>query len=184
MLLCSFNRQIHLNNIGGKMEIFDYLETANFLKFQKDESGNKLTDTQKINKIKTMLQNGTLPNTITITLGLETIIIRDKLEEYLHYKSMSKEYSISAKEPNNYAPEQSIQKKIPTMKTVKETAELTGVPAGRIREMAKKNQIIHVYCGTKLLINLEKFVEFLNTNNNSIKSKSKNNKYGIERIEL
>lgn len=95
---------------------------------------------------------------------------------------MSKQYSTSIKESNNHTPVQNI--KIPTMRTVKETAELTSVPAGRIREMAKKNQITHVYCGAKLLINLEKFIEFLNTNNNNPKSKSVNNKYGIERIEL
>lgn len=164
------------------MEVFNYLETANFLKFQTDESGNKLTDILKINKIKTMFKDGVLPGTITISLGGETVIIRDKLEEYLHFKSMSKQYSTSIKESNNYAPTQNI--KIPTMRTVKETAELTGVPAGRIREMVKNNQITHVYCGTKALINLEKFVEFLNTNNNNVKSKSTNSKYVIERITL
>lgn len=70
--------------------------------------------------------------------------------------------------------------KIPTMRTVRETAELTKVPEGRIREYAKKNLIVYINCGNRILINLEKFIEFLNTAKGNLAINS--NKFGIEPI--
>ena len=55
---------------------------------------------------------------------------------------------------------------IPTMVTPDKCAELTNkvIPAEGIRDLAKMGKIVHVPVGRKLLINLEKFIEFLNTN--------------------
>lgn len=72
--------------------------------------------------------------------------------------------------------------KIPTMRTVRETAKLTGVPEGRIREFVKKGLIVFVPCGNRALINLEKFIEFMNTSKGNIESKVISNKFGIEPI--
>lgn len=167
------------------MEVFNYLETANFLKVQTDEFGNQLTDIQKINKIKNMFQGGILPKLITVSLGSETLVIRDKLEEYLDFKWMAKQYSLSKDiDANNFEPIQNVETKIPKMRTIKETALITKVPEGRIREMVKKGQISHLKCGKKALINLDKFIEFLNANNGDLNSKNIDNKYGIKRIDL
>jgi len=65
------------------MEIFDYLETANFLKFHRNKKGDLLTDEQKIRKIINMIQNKTLPRDLTSTLGGEIIIIREELEKFI-----------------------------------------------------------------------------------------------------
>lgn len=53
--------------------------------------------------------------------------------------------------------------KIPIMLTPDELAKETHFPVARIRELAKAKKIVHVPCGKKILINLEKFIEFLNT---------------------
>ena len=60
--------------------------------------------------------------------------------------------------------------KIPTMLTIKEAADKTGVAAHFIRHLAIKNEIVHVRCGKKYLINLEKFIEYLNTSKGNEKS--------------
>lgn len=50
---------------------------------------------------------------------------------------------------------------IPEMVTVSRLSELSGFTEYSIRQLLKKNKIIHVKCGKKYLINLEKFKEFL-----------------------
>lgn len=50
----------------------------------------------------------------------------------------------------------------PTMATINETAELTGVSYSYIRKLCLTKQIVFVKTGCKYLINLEKFVAFLN----------------------
>ena len=60
--------------------------------------------------------------------------------------------------------------KIPTMLTIKEAADKTGVAAHFIRNLAIRNEIVHVRCGKKYLINLEKFIEYLNTSKGNGKS--------------
>ena len=50
----------------------------------------------------------------------------------------------------------------PTMCTLNKTAELTGVSYSYIRGLCLTKQIVFVKTGCKYLINLEKFVEFLN----------------------
>lgn len=53
--------------------------------------------------------------------------------------------------------------KVPTMLSIKETAQKTGVAEFYIRQLVAKNEICFVKAGKKYLINLEKFVEYLNT---------------------
>jgi excisionase family DNA binding protein len=53
--------------------------------------------------------------------------------------------------------------KVPTMLSIKETAKKTGVAEFYIRQLVAKNEICFVKAGKKYLINLEKFVEYLNT---------------------
>lgn len=53
---------------------------------------------------------------------------------------------------------------MPTMVTMKKASEVTRVPYSAIRRWIKNgNFTYYVMVGTKYLINLERFVEFLNT---------------------
>ena len=52
---------------------------------------------------------------------------------------------------------------VPVMTTIIETAEKTGLAKHYIRQCCLNNKIVHVRCGKRILINFNKFVEFLNT---------------------
>lgn len=52
---------------------------------------------------------------------------------------------------------------IPTMLTIKETAERTGLAQHYIRQLCLQKKIICHKAGTKYLINYEKFIDYLNT---------------------
>lgn len=51
----------------------------------------------------------------------------------------------------------------PMMRTIKETAVITGLPVHAIRVMVKNNKIVYVNCGKKVLINVGKLFEYLET---------------------
>lgn len=53
--------------------------------------------------------------------------------------------------------------KIPTMLTIKETARVTNLPVNFIRQLVWDNKIVYTKAGTKYLVNLDKLVEYLNT---------------------
>lgn len=50
----------------------------------------------------------------------------------------------------------------PRMRTILETAKITGVPVYRIRVLCKTGKISALQCGSKWLVNLDKFIEYLN----------------------
>ena len=51
---------------------------------------------------------------------------------------------------------------IPTMITIKEAAEKTGISYSRIRTLCLEGKIVHIKAGRRFLINLEKLIEYLN----------------------
>lgn len=51
----------------------------------------------------------------------------------------------------------------PRMRTILETAEITGVAAYRIRVLCKTGQICALQCGNRWLVNLDRFIDYLNT---------------------
>lgn len=51
---------------------------------------------------------------------------------------------------------------MPKMATINETAKLTGLAKYYIRQLALNNKIKHVRAGKKILINIEKLIEYLN----------------------
>lgn len=51
---------------------------------------------------------------------------------------------------------------IPTMLTIKEVSIRTGVSYDAIRKLCLQNKIVFIKAGAKYLINMEKFIEFLN----------------------
>lgn len=86
---------------------------------------------------------------------------------------------------------ESIDFKIPKIRTVQEiVSELkkidpkTAITEFFVRQECKKDtsNIFHFESGKKYLINLEKFIEFLNTPTDSIQKAAGNNKYGISQI--
>ena len=56
--------------------------------------------------------------------------------------------------------------KSPRMATVNEVAEITGLAKHYVRQLALQNKIVCFRAGKKILINVEKFIEFLNTGEN------------------
>lgn len=51
---------------------------------------------------------------------------------------------------------------IPTMVSIKECAERTNLSATYIRKLVWDNKIVYVKTGKKYLVNLERFVDYLN----------------------
>lgn len=54
------------------------------------------------------------------------------------------------------------KKEAPTMLTITETAKKAGLAVNYIRSLVKMNKIIYVTAGNKVLINYDRFVDFLN----------------------
>ena len=50
----------------------------------------------------------------------------------------------------------------PTMMTIKETTKRSNIAEHCIRRLVKQKKIPHIRTGVKVLINWEKFVQFLN----------------------
>ena len=55
-----------------------------------------------------------------------------------------------------------VEIKIPTMLSLREAAKRTGLSYDYLRKACNRNEIVHVRCGNKILINLEKLIEHLN----------------------
>ena len=51
---------------------------------------------------------------------------------------------------------------MPRMRTIKQTAAELGLPEYFVRTLVKQEQIAYVRAGRKVLINLDKFIEYLN----------------------
>lgn len=55
------------------------------------------------------------------------------------------------------------EKTIPHMETIKEVSEQTGIPYHTIRQWCLEKRIVYIKAGNKYLVNLDKFIDFLNT---------------------
>ena len=51
---------------------------------------------------------------------------------------------------------------IPKMLSIKEASKKTGMSYDAIRNLCLQNRIVYIRTGAKYLINMDKFVEFLN----------------------
>lgn len=56
-----------------------------------------------------------------------------------------------------------LEKPLPRMRTIKQTAQETGLAEYFVRQLVKQHKIKYVMTGRKALINLDKFIDFLNT---------------------
>lgn len=52
---------------------------------------------------------------------------------------------------------------VPHMETIKATSKLTGLPEHFIRQKVLNGEIVSVKAGSKYLVNVDKFIEYLNT---------------------
>lgn len=53
--------------------------------------------------------------------------------------------------------------KIPQMETIKRTAEILGLPEYFVRQKVNNGEVVAITAGRKKLVNVDKFVEYLNT---------------------
>lgn len=51
---------------------------------------------------------------------------------------------------------------VPHMVTIRKAAELTGVSQYAIRRMCRSGEIVFIKTGTKYLINIDRFMDYLN----------------------
>lgn len=52
---------------------------------------------------------------------------------------------------------------IPTMVTLKEASAQTGLSYDALRKLCLTGQIVHIRAGCKILVNLDRLIEYLNT---------------------
>lgn len=55
-----------------------------------------------------------------------------------------------------------VKEPIPTMLTINETAKRVNIPYSALRRLCIENRITHIRVGSKVLINLEKLITYLN----------------------
>lgn len=72
--------------------------------------------------------------------------------------------------------------RIPRMRTIKETAELFGLPVHFVREKVSNGEIVAVRAGRRFLVNIDRFAEYLNSN--TIPQESKADSGKIQPIAL
>jgi len=69
----------------------------------------------------------------------------------------------------------------PKMATVNEAAQITGLAKHHVRQLALQGKIRHICAGKKILINVEKLIEYLNQGENELAAPM-SNKYGIKAV--
>lgn len=50
----------------------------------------------------------------------------------------------------------------PRMRTIRETARITNFPEYALRRLVKEGEIVFVNVGSKVLVNVDRFIDFLN----------------------
>lgn len=53
--------------------------------------------------------------------------------------------------------------KIPRMRTIRQTAEIFGLPVHFVREKVSAGEVVAVRAGRRFLVNIDRFAEYLNT---------------------
>ena len=76
--------------------------------------------------------------------------------------------------------ENQIKTSVPKMRTVTNAAKETGLSEYTIRRLAKEGKIVHIKSGKKLLINLDKLIDFLEEGE-PVETTKRKERYGYER---
>lgn len=56
-----------------------------------------------------------------------------------------------------------VSTKVPRMRTIKQTAQETGLHEYFVRQLVKQDKIKYIRAGRKVLINLDLFIDYLNS---------------------
>ena len=73
---------------------------------------------------------------------------------------------------------------VPRMATINEASTLTGLAKYYIRQLALQSKIKHVRAGKKILINIDRLIEFLNESNGEDEfNRDSINRFNIQKIE-
>ena len=62
--------------------------------------------------------------------------------------------------------------RIPRMVPIQTLADESGISYKAIWQMCKQNKIVHIKSGNKFLVNVDKFVEFLNTGETEVEDEN------------
>lgn len=68
----------------------------------------------------------------------------------------------------------------PTMGTIRQAAEQSGLATYRVRQLCKTGQVVSVRCGKKILVNLDALAAYLRTGDAAAPSEATN---GIRRAD-
>lgn len=63
--------------------------------------------------------------------------------------------------------------RIPRMVPIQTLADESGISYKAIWQMCKQNKIVHIKSGNKFLVNVDKFVEYLNTGETEVEDENK-----------
>ena len=63
-------------------------------------------------------------------------------------------------------------KTLPRMRSIRAVAKETGLSYDAIRKMCLRNEIVYIRCGTKFLINLDWFIDYLNNSGRAVPERS------------
>lgn len=72
----------------------------------------------------------------------------------------------------------------PQMATINEAAKITGLAKYYIRQLALQNKIKNVRAGKKILINVDKLIEFLNNGEDDAQAGMSSNKFNITPVKI
>jgi len=71
----------------------------------------------------------------------------------------------------------------PQMTTINEAAKITGLAKYYIRQLALQNKIKNVRAGKKILINVDRLIEFLNNGDDDAQTSMSPNKFNITPVK-
>ena len=74
--------------------------------------------------------------------------------------------------------------KIPHMETIKATAKLLNIPENFVRQKVLSGEIVAVTAGRKYLVNVDKLIEYLNTNTVETDDSDNTDVCGIKPVSL
>ena len=118
-------------------------------------------------------------------------------DEFVFVSLIERENTKMAKKNNanntNTLPEQEFNfivsdVRIPRMVPLQTLADESGISYKALWQMCKQNKIVHIKSGNKFLVNVDKFIEFLNTGETEVedddKSKQREQRHSIKAILL
>lgn len=73
---------------------------------------------------------------------------------------------------------------VPRMATINEASKIVGLARYYVRQLALKGKIKHVRAGKKILVNVDKLIEFLNNGDDETVANVPSNNFNIQPVEV